>query len=476
MERRDSSFTETCENPSLTMKKETIQHVLQKGVSLLGETVKVEGWARSFRDQKNFFFLQINDGSCFASLQIVFDSSLENLSELKEHLSIGASVSVEGEIVSSPGKGQAVEMKATTIAIIGLCPKDEYPLQKKRHSFEFLRTIAHLRARTNTQGAVARVRSHAAGATHQFFQERGFLFLPTPILTGSDCEGGGDLFRVTTLDPQKKENPEEDFFKKKAFLTVSGQLNAESYACALSKVYTFGPTFRAENSNTYRHLAEFWMIEPEVAFCDLTQIIHLAEEYIQFVLQKLFERSKEDLLFFDQFIENGLLERLEKVVSEPFLILSYTEAISILQKAEKKFEFEVKWGEDLKSEQEKYLAEEYAKKPVVITDYPKEIKAFYMRENEDQKTVAAFDILVPKIGELIGGSQREERLSFLEKKMESLHLDKKEYAWYLELRKFGTVPHAGFGLGFERFIQFCTGIENIRDVNPFPRYPGHLEF
>ncbi len=426
----------------------------------------VRGWVRTVRDQKSFLFIEVNDGSTLGNLQVVADANIPVLTT-------GSSVVIKGTLVESPGKNQALELRADEVRVIGSCDPAKYPLQKKRHSFEFLRTIAHLRPRTNTQGAVLRVRNALAFATHLFFQNRGFLYIQTPIITGSDCEGGGEMFRVSTLE---KANPEKDFFGKSTYLTVSGQLEAEAIACALSDVYTFSPTFRAENSNTSRHLAEFWMIEPEMAFADLKDDMECAESYLKFCLKYVLDRCNEDLEFFDQFIESGVINRLQHVVSSPFAHISYTEAIGILKKASKTFEFPVDWGTDLQSEHERYLAEEYCKKPVILTDYPAEIKAFYMRANDDGKTVAAMDILVPKIGEIIGGSQREERLDVLEKKIAEFGLNREDYWWYLELREYGAVPHAGFGLGFERLVLFTTGIENIRDVIPFPRFPGHAEF
>jgi asparaginyl-tRNA synthetase len=442
--------------------------------SLVGNVVNVAGWIRTVRDQKSFAFIEINDGSTLSNLQAVADASIAGYSDLLPKLTTGTSLTIKGRLVESPGKNQALELKAEEIRILGLCDATRYPLQKKRHSFEFLRTIAHLRPRTNTQGAVLRVRSALAFATHLFFQKRGFLYIHTPLITGSDCEGGGEMFRVTTLE--KQDDPTKDFFGKPAYLTVSGQLEGEILATALSDVYTFGPTFRAENSNTSRHLAEFWMIEPEMAFADLKADMECAESYLKFCVSYVLEHCREDLEFFDKFIENGLLERLRHVATSSFAHIPYTEAIEILKKAPKQFEFPVVWGADLQSEHERYLAEEYCKKPAIITDYPREIKAFYMRSNPDGKTVAAMDILVPKIGEIIGGSQREERLDVLEKKISDLGLNRDDYWWYLELREYGTVPHAGFGLGFERLVLFVTGMENIRDVIPFPRFPGHADF
>lgn len=436
---------------------------------LADQKVVVSGWVRTVRDQKTFAFIEMNDGSTLANLQVILDG------KIPETLTTGASLSVTGHLVKSPGKNQALELRASHISVLGACDPAKYPLQKKRHSFEFLRTIAHLRPRTNTQGAVMRVRNALAFATHLFFQERGFLYVQTPILTGSDCEGGGEMFRVTTLE-KPGDDPSKDFFGKSAYLTVSGQLEGEILASALSDIYTFGPTFRAENSNTSRHLAEFWMIEPEMAFADLDANRECAESYLKFCVRYVLTHCKEDLQFFDQFIEKGLIERLQHVVSHPFIHIPYTEAIEILKKASKSFEFPVAWGADLQSEHERYLAEEHFKKPVILTDYPAEIKSFYMRANADGKTVAAMDVLVPKIGEIIGGSQREERLDVLEQKLDAFGLKREDYWWYLELREYGSIPHAGFGLGFERLVLFTTGMENIRDVIPFPRYPGHAEF
>ena len=431
----------------------------------LGKTVTVCGWIRTVRDQKSFAFVEVNDGSRLGNLQVIVPSEL-----FSSDLTTGASVSVTGKLVESPGKNQAFELKVASIQIYGLCDPERYPLQKKRHSFEFLRTIAHLRPRTNTQGAVLRVRNALAFATHLFFQQRGFLYIHTPIITGSDCEGAGELFRVS------KQPEKEEFFGKPAYLTVSGQLEGEIIATALSDIYTFGPTFRAENSNTSRHLAEFWMIEPEMAFADLEADKEYAENYLKFCVKYALEHCQEDLAFFDKFVENGLLSRLRHIVETPFVHLSYTEAIDILKNANKKFEFPVEWGCDLQSEHERFLAEEQFKKPLILSDYPAKIKAFYMRQNDDGKTVAAMDVLVPKIGEIIGGSQREERLDILGEKIDAMGFEREDYWWYLELREFGTVPHAGFGLGFERLVLFTTGMENIRDVIPFPRTPGHAEF
>ncbi len=441
----------------------------------LGQTLTVCGWVKTVRGQKNLSFVELTDGSTFSGLQIVTQN-------LDPEVTTGAALAVTGPLVESLGGKQKWEIQAEKIELLGKCP-EEYPLQKKRHSFEFLRTIAHLRPRTNTQGAVLRVRNALAFATHQFFQERGFLYVQTPIITGSDCEGGGQQFLVTTLNPNKLPQHSDrsvdftqDFFQKPAYLTVSGQLNGEALACAVSDIYTFGPTFRAENSNTSRHLAEFWMIEPEMAFADLSDNKECAEAYLKYVVKYALEKCPEDLQFFDSLIEKGLIDRLQHVASSPFAHMTYTQAIEILQKSGKTFAFPVEWGADLQSEHERYLAEEYCKKPVILSDYPEKIKSFYMRANPDGKTVAAMDVLVPKIGEIIGGSQREERFDVLKCKIVDFGLKEEDYWWYLQLRQYGTVPHAGFGAGFERLIQFVTGMENIRDVIPFPRYPGHADF
>lgn len=461
-----------------------MQHTKIKTLSSsdLGKTLTLCGWVRTLRDQKNFAFLELNDGSTLSGLQVILESTLPDYTDLIAQLSTGASASITGTLVESPGQKQKWELKASQVTVFGTCPED-YPLQKKRHSFEFLRTIAHLRPRTNTQGAVARVRNALAYATHQFFQEQHFLYVHTPIITSSDCEGAGAQFLVTSLNLQQvPRTPEggvdfsKDFFSHPAYLTVSGQLNGEAFACALSDIYTFGPTFRAENSNTSRHLAEFWMIEPEMAFADLNDNADCAEAYLKYVLQYILKQNGEDLQFFDQFIEKGLIARLQHVAETPFVRLTYTEAITLLEKSGKVFQFPVKWGSDLQSEHERYLAEEYFKKPVILTDYPAPIKSFYMRANEDGKTVAAMDILVPKIGEIIGGSQREERADRLKKTLLASGLKLEDYLWYLQLREFGSVPHSGFGAGFERLVLFATGMENIRDVIPFPRFPGHAAY
>jgi asparaginyl-tRNA synthetase len=455
----------------------------QDHAAVVGQEYTIKGWIKTVRNQKNTTFIELNDGSCFTNLQAVIDSTLPSYDSVISRLFTGVSVSVTGTVVESPGQNQALEIHVKEISIIGSIDPEVYPLQKKRHSFEFLRTIAHLRPRTNTFGAVARVSHSLSYATHRFFHERGFLHVHTPIITGSDCEGGGQMFQVTTLNPEKPALDKDghidylqDFFARPTYLTVSGQLNGEAYACALSDIYTFGPTFRAENSNTSRHLAEFWMIEPEMSFADLNDNIECAESYIKYVLGKVLEECPDDMQFFNQYIEPGTIDRLQAIIDTPFERSTYTYAIRVLQKSGKSFEFPVEWGLDLQSEHERYLTEEFFGKPVVLTDYPRKIKAFYMRDNDDGKTVAAMDVLVPKIGEIIGGSQREERIDVLERKLQEFNLSKEDYKWYLDLRRYGSVPHAGFGVGFERLTQFVTGLDNIRDVIPFPRYPGNAEF
>jgi asparaginyl-tRNA synthetase len=451
--------------------------------SIEGNEIIVKGWVRTVRNQKTFSFIEINDGSTLSNFQIIVDSSLVGYEKIINALSTGVSIAAKGTIVTSEGKNQQYELRAKEIKIIGECDPEVYPLQKKRHTFEFLRTIAHLRPRTNTLGAITRVRNALAFATHRYFQEKNFLYIHTPIITGSDCEGAGKMFQVTTLDmakppktPEGKIDWSQDFFGRQAFLTVSGQLNGEIYASALSDIYTFGPTFRAENSNTSRHLAEFWMIEPEMAFADLSDNMDCAEEYIKYVLKYVLEECPEDMAFFDKHISDGIIERLSKVIEIPFERTTYTYAVRILEKSGKNFEFPVHWGADLQSEHERYLAEEFFSKPVIITDYPKEIKSFYMRASSDERTVAAMDIVVPGIGEIVGGSQREERYDRLVARMKELNLNADDYWWYLELRKYGSVPHSGFGVGFERLVQYVTGMDNIRDVIPFPRYPGRVDF
>lgn len=459
-----------------------------------GQHVEVNGWIKTKRETKNVFFLQINDGSCFASIQAAFNRD-ENLSAetdaLLKNISTGASVKVCGKLIPSPAAGQSVEVAAETLEVYGEAPVETYPLQKKHHSMEFLREIAHLRPRTNTFAAVARVRSQMAYAVHTFFQERGFQYVHTPIITASDCEGAGEMFHVTTFDTEKvvkealkkkipaddfKLDYTQDFFGKQANLTVSGQLEGETYATALSRIYTFGPTFRAENSNTTRHLSEFWMIEPEVSFFRLEENMQLAEDFVKFVLNWALKNCMEDLKFFDSRIKPGLLEMIEKVASSPFARITYTEAVKELEKNIDAFTFKPYWGCDLQSEHEKYLTEEVFKCPVIVTDYPKEIKAFYMKMNSDGKTVRAMDVLVPGLGELIGGSEREENLKVLEDRICETGLKPEDYWWYLDLRRYGTVPHSGFGLGFERLILYVTGMTNIRDVIPFPRAPKLAEF
>ncbi|MCP5469077.1 MAG: asparagine--tRNA ligase [Chlamydiales bacterium] len=427
----------------------------------LGKDVLIKGWVRTTRAQKTFTFIEVNDGSTLSNLQVIAN-------ETPKDVTTGSAVVIKGKVVESPGGKQAVEVQADSIQLIGKCDAEDYPLQKKRHSFEFLRTIAHLRPRTNTIGAVTRVRNCLAFATHKFFQEKGFLYLHTPLITLSDCEGAGEMFSVSS--------GKGHFFGKPAYLTVSGQLNAEIYACALSDVYTFGPTFRAENSNTSRHLAEFWMVEPEMAFADLNDDMDLAESYLKYVFKEVLENCPEDMDLFDNFVSKGVKAQLQQIVEKPFERMTYTDAVAILEKSGKKFEFPCHWGCNLQAEHERFLCEEHIKGPLMLYNYPAKIKPFYMRLNDDEKTVTALDVLVPGIGEIIGGSQREERLDVLESTMDKKGLDKETYWWYLELRKYGSIPHAGFGAGFERLVLCATGMENIRDVIPFPRYPGHADF
>ena len=450
----------------------------------------VRGWVRTKREGKGIAFLELNDGSSLQGLQIVLPQTIDSYDDLIKQITTGTSIEVSGTLVESMGKGQRVEMQAIAIVLFGTADPETYPLQKKRHSIEFLRTIAHLRPRTNMFGAVFRVRNACAYAIHKFFQERGFLWVHTPIITASDCEGAGEMFGVTTFDLNKVATAgkavdfSQDFFGKPAFLTVSGQLEAEIMATAFSNVYTFGPTFRAENSNTSRHLAEFWMIEPEMAFCDLEGDADLAEEFLKYIFRYVLETCPEDMEFFQERVNPQVMTNARKIVDEQFERVTYTEAIAILEKSSKTFEFPVQWGLDLQSEHERFLAEEHFQKPVIVMDYPLGIKAFYMRVNEesesglngDRQTVRAMDILAPGIGELIGGSQREERLEVLEARIRSVGLNPEDYWWYLDLRRYGTVPHAGFGLGFERLVQFITGMGNIRDVIPFPRFPQSAEF
>ncbi len=448
-----------------------------------GELTTLCGWVRTKRELKDFAFLELNDGSSLQGLQVVLESTLAGYEELLRSLSTGASITVEGVLVDSQGKNQRVELKAQTVKVWGSADPETYPLQKKRHSFEFLRTIAHLRSRTNTLGAVFRVRNACSVAIHDFFQSRGFLWVHTPIITTGDCEGAGEQFAVTNLNlnqipktAEQRVDFSQDFFGKPTYLTVSGQLEAEIMAMAFSNVYTFGPTFRAENSNTSRHLSEFWMVEPEMAFCDLEGDMDLAEAFLKHIFKTVLEQCPEDMAFFDERINPAAIATAEIIIHSEFARITYTEAITHLEKATRTFEYPVEWGLDLQSEHERYLAEELFNRPVIVTDYPVGIKAFYMRLNEDERTVAAMDILAPTIGEIIGGSQREERLDVLERRMAAMNISREDYSWYLDLRRYGTVPHAGFGLGFERLVQFITGMANIRDVIPFPRTPLSAEF
>jgi asparaginyl-tRNA synthetase len=459
----------------------TVKNVFKDSKVHLNRTIRICGWVKTIRDQKTFGFIELNDGTFFKNLQVVVEESLANFDKIIK-LSVGSALIVEGDLVESPGAKQPFELKAKQVLIEGESTPD-YPLQKKRHSFEYLRTIAHLRPRTNTFAAVFRVRSLAAFAIHKFFQERGFVYVHTPIITGSDCEGAGEMFRVSTIDPENLPRDEQgkvdytkDFFGKETNLTVSGQLEAETYAMAFRNVYTFGPTFRAENSNTPRHAAEFWMIEPEMAFADLNDDMKLAEEMLKYLINYLLEQAPEELEFFNSFIDKGLLDRLKLVAGSDFGHIAYTEAIELLKKENSRFEYPVEWGSDLQTEHERYLTEQIFKKPVFVTDYPKDIKAFYMRQNDDNRTVAAMDLLVPGVGEIIGGSQREERLELLEQRMKELELPEEDYWWYLDLRKFGGARHAGFGLGFERSIMYLTGMSNIRDVVSFPRTVRSADF
>ena len=464
------------------MKRTEIARIFADMEHYGGQSVTVCGWVRTIRDMKNFGFIELNDGSCFKNLQIVLDANaLDNYREIAGQ-NVGAALSVTGTVVLTPEAKQPLEVKAASVAVEGPSAP-EYPLQKKRHSVEYLRTIAHLRPRTNLFSAAFRVRSVAAHAIHCFFQDRGFVYVHTPIITASDCEGAGEMFRVTTLDLENPPRTEDgkvdysqDFFGKPANLTVSGQLNAENFAMAFGDVYTFGPTFRAENSNTQRHAAEFWMIEPEMAFCDLKGDMDVAEAMIKHIIRTVMEKCPDEINFFNSFVDKGLKERLEHVASSDFGRVSYTEAVELLQQNNDKFDYKVEWGTDLQTEHERYLTEQIFKKPVFVTDYPKDIKAFYMRLNDDGKTVAACDCLVPGIGEIIGGSQREERLELLEGRIQELGMRPEDYWWYLDLRRYGGCKHAGFGLGFERMVMYLTGISNIRDVLPHPRTVGNAEF
>ena len=458
-----------------------IREVLENYKDYLGQDLVLEGWIKTSRDSKNFGFIQLSDGSGFDGIQVVYEAELENFKEIAKY-PIYSSIRVEGELVESPGAKQPIEIHAKKISPEHLAESD-YPLQKKRHTFEYLRTKAHLRPRTNTFQAVFRVRSLIAFAVHEFFQQRRFVYVHTPIITASDAEGAGEMFQVTTLDlnnPPKNDEGKvdfsQDFFGKHTNLTVSGQLQGEAFATAFRNIYTFGPTFRAENSNTQRHAAEFWMIEPEMAFADLEDNMNVAEDMLKYIINYVFEHAPQEMEFFNSFIDKGLIDRLKNVVESEFVRITYTEAIDILEKSDREFKYPVSWGIDLQTEHERYITEEVYKKPVFIVDYPKEIKAFYMRENEDKKTVAAMDLLVPGIGEIIGGSQREERLDVLLAKLDEFGLDQESYSWYMDLRRYGSVVHSGYGLGFERAVMYITGMKNIRDVIPFPRTVGNAEF
>lgn len=461
----------------------TVEECL-KGKLPLNESVTVKGWVKTKRDSKaGLSFIHLQDGSCLSPIQIIATQQLDNYHEILK-LTTGCSIIAEGQLVASEGKGQAFEIQGHDIQIVGWIENpDTYPIQAKRHTLEFLREVAHLRPRTNTISAATRIRHSLAHAIQQFFHERGYYWIHTPIITASDCEGAGEMFRVSTLDllnlPKTDEGNidfSKDFFSRETFLTVSGQLNVEAYCLAMSKVYTFGPTFRAENSNTSRHLSEFWMIEPEVAFANLEDICDLSQALLHHLCQTVLQEREEDMNFFNQFVAPGCIERLEHIATSDFERMTYSEALLALEKANHSFEYPVQWGLDLQSEHERYIAEKLCKKPVIITDYPKDIKGFYMRLNDDGRTVAAMDVLVPGIGEIIGGSQREERLAVLDTRLEECQLKKESYQWYRDLRRYGTVPHAGFGLGFERWVSYVTGISNIRDVIPFPRTPGHADY
>lgn len=446
-----------------------------------GQIVTVQGWVKTRRDSKaGISFISINDGSCQASIQLVAANTLKNYTNDVLQLTAGCSIVASGELIASHGSGQSYEIQVQMLEVVGWVENpDTYPISAKRHTLEYLREVAHLRPRTNTFGAVARVRDCVSQAIHKFFHENGFIWIHTPIITSNSCEGAGDLFRVSTLDlvnQNKQQSYQDDFFGQETYLTVSGQLNIEAYCSALSKVYTFGPTFRAENSNTSRHLAEFWMIEPEIAFADLNDICNISQDFIRYLCKAVLDERADDMQFFDKYVSQGLIERIESLANTNFEVMTYTSAIDLLNKSNKKFAFPVEWGLDLQSEHERYICEEVCKKPVIITDYPAAIKGFYMRLNDDNKTVAAMDVLAPGIGEIIGGSQREERLDYLERKMNAENLDKETYGWYLDLRRYGSVPHAGFGLGLERFVSFVTGVGNVRDIIPFPRTPGNAKY
>ncbi|MBC2580925.1 asparagine--tRNA ligase [Clostridium sp. DJ247] len=463
------------------METTLIKSLYRETNNFSGKDVKILGWVRTIRDSKAFGFIELNDGSFFKNVQVIFEDSLENFKEISK-LPLSTSLLVEGTLILTPESKQPFEIKAKKINIEGKSSSD-YPLQKKRHTLEYLRTIAHLRPRSNTFSAVFRVRSLAAYAVHKFFQEKGFVYVNTPVITGSDCEGAGEMFRITTLDMHNIPKDQsgnidfsQDFFGRETNLTVSGQLSAETLALAFRNVYTFGPTFRAENSNTARHAAEFWMIEPEMAFAELVDYMDVAEELVKYIIKYVLKNAPEEMEFFNSFIDKGLFDRLDNVANSEFGRITYTEAVSILQKCGEQFQYPVEWGIDLQTEHERYLTEKVFKKPIFVTDYPKDIKAFYMRINGDGKTVAAADLLVPGVGEIVGGSQREERLDVLEKRIEELGLNKQDYWWYLELRKYGETKHSGFGLGFERILMYLTGMSNIRDVIPFPRTTGSAEF
>ena len=450
-----------------------------------GSNVTVRGWVKTRRDSKaGISFINLHDGSCHSAIQLVASTELQNYQDDILKLTSGCSLVATGVLIESSGKGQTFEIQVSSIEVSGWVENpDTYPISAKRHTLEFLRDVAHLRPRTNTIGAVARVRDSISQAIHRFLHEKGYLWIHTPIITASDCEGAGELFRVSTLDianiPKNSEGRVDftkDFFGRETFLTVSGQLNVESYCLALSKVYTFGPTFRAENSNTSRHLAEFWMVEPELAFATLSDICNLSQDFLRYVCKAVLNERADDMEFFNQFVSPGVIQRIEKMANADFEVMSYTDAVKALQTTAHKFEYPIEWGLDLQSEHERFIAEELCKKPVIITDYPASIKSFYMRLSDDEKTVAAMDVLAPGIGEIIGGSQREERLSVLDKRMDECNLNKEQYNWYRDLRRYGTVPHAGFGLGLERLVSYVTGVNNVRDVIPFPRTPGHAEY
>ncbi|WP_407312372.1 asparagine--tRNA ligase [Desulfosporosinus sp. SB140] len=463
------------------MQSVTVKQIFRETEKYLNQNIEISGWVRTIRTSKAFGFIEINDGSFFENIQVVFEESLTNFAEIGK-LTISSALRIQGTLVPSPGAKQPFELKAEQIEVLALSTAD-YPLQKKRHTFEYLRTIAHLRPRTNTFAAVFRVRSVVAYAIHKFFQEKGYVYVHTPIITGSDAEGAGEMFRVTALDlanPPKNDagaiNFGEDFFGKETSLTVSGQLNVETYCMAFRNVYTFGPTFRAENSNTARHAAEFWMIEPEIAFAELADNMNLAEEMMKYIIQYALDHAPEEMAFFNNFVDKTLFERLENILNSDFGHITYTEAVELLEKENAHFDYPVHWGTDLQTEHERFLTEKIFKKPVFVSDYPKDIKAFYMRINDDNKTVAAMDLLVPGVGEIIGGSQREERLEVLQRRMEEFGLKEEDYNWYLDLRKYGGVKHAGYGLGFERVIMYLTGMSNIRDVISFPRTANTCEF